>query len=295
MSSTDTKPLVVGVDGSAGARQAIRWAVRTAALYDAPLLLTHALGVPDHYAGVLPPTPKVVDAVWARGSALLNDAVRYAESLGAGDVRTEIREDSPNAVLLDVARGAQMLVLGAPEHHRLTDIVVLGPLAPQLSAHAPCPVVVVHGDQTDPATAPVVVGVDGSPLSERALALAFEEALRRRAPLTAVHAFSGAFAEAVLAEPIPDWPPLDRLEREILAERLAAWSEKYPSVQVRRELVHQSPGPALIEFSRNAQLVVVGSRGLGGFRGLLLGSTSQKLIYHAACPVMVVRPEKAAD
>jgi len=80
------------------------------------------------------------------------------------------------------------------------------------------------------------------------------------------------------------------MERLILAERLAGWSDKYPDVTVYREITQRGPGPALVEASRDVQLVVVGSRGRGGFHGLLLGSTSQQLIYHAACPVMVVRP-----
>ncbi|WP_028851380.1 universal stress protein [Thermocrispum municipale] len=295
MNPSQNKPFVVGVDGSDQARQAVRWAVRAATLREAPVLLTHALGVPDYYAGVLPPTPKVLDAVWARGNALLEEAADFAKSLGAVDVRTHIRDESPNVVLLEASVGAHALVIGAPEHSRIADMLVLGPLAPQLAAHARCPLVVVHGQQDEAAEGPVVVGVDGSELSERAISVAFDEAATRGAPLTAVHAWPGWYAEAILAEPLPDWPPLERIEQEILTDRLADWSKKYPSVTVRREVVQQSPGAALIESSKHAQLVVVGSRGRGGFGGLLLGSTSQKLIYHAASPVMVVRPDETGE
>src|SRR5690606_20639547 len=234
MNPSQNKPFVVGVDGSDQARQAIRWAVRAATLREAPVLLTHAIGVPDYYAGVLPPTPKVLDAVWARGNALLEEAADFAKSLGAVDVRTHIRDESPNVVLLEASVGAHALVIGAPEHSRIADTLVR------------CPLGVVHGQQDEAAEGPVVVGVDGSELSERAISVAFDEAATRGAPLTAVHAWPGWYAEAILAEPLPDWPPLERIEQEILTDRLADWSKKYPGVTVRREVVQQSPGAALI-------------------------------------------------
>jgi len=290
MNTTENSPYVVGVDGSVGARHAIRWASRAAVMHKAPVLLLHAIGVPEHYAGVLPPSPTVFEALWGRGNALLDEAAELAESFGVVDVRTEIREHSPNAELRDAARDARMLVLGAPGHGRLTDVVALSALAPQLSSHVACPVVVVHGDQIHPSDAPILVGIDGSPLSEQALAVAFEEASLRGVALTAIHAWEGWHVAAASAEPFPDWPTLEQMERLILAERLADWSDKYPDVTVYREITQRGPGPALVEASRDAQLVVVGSRGRGGFHGLLLGATSQQLIYHAACPVMVVRP-----
>lgn len=81
------------------------------------------------------------------------------------------------------------------------------------------------------------------------------------------------------------------IEQVVLAERIAGWSEKYPDVQVRRVVKRDKPRRTLLELSQSAQLVVVGSRGRGGFAGLLLGSTSQALVHHAGCPVMVVRQE----
>jgi nucleotide-binding universal stress UspA family protein len=89
---------------------------------------------------------------------------------------------------------------------------------------------------------------------------------------------------------LADWDATEGDEQRVLAERLAGWQEKYPGVEVRRELVRDRPRHALLEWSATAQLVVVGSRGRGGFRGMLLGSTSQALVQHAHCPVLVVRP-----
>lgn len=288
---------MVGVDGSDHSRQAIRWVAQAVSVRKASLTLVHALAVPDLYAGVLPPTPKVLEAVWSRGTNLLHEAAVFAERLGVPHVDTKLRDGTPNAVLREASRTARALVLGGPEHGRLGDTATFGSIAPQLAAHADCPVVVARGEQPDRVVsrAPVVVGIDGSPVSELAVAAAFEEASFRGVRLIAVHAWSGRFAEAVFAEPVADWPPLEQLERQLLAERLAGWSEKYPDVTVERRVVQQRPGHALVELSRNAQLVVVGSRGRGGFPGLLLGSTSQKLIYHAGCPVMVVRPDEVGE
>lgn len=89
MNTTENSPYVVGVDGSVGARHAIRWASRAAVMHKAPVLLLHAIGVPEHYAGVLPPSPTVFEALWGHGNALLDEAAELAESFGVVDVRTE--------------------------------------------------------------------------------------------------------------------------------------------------------------------------------------------------------------
>jgi nucleotide-binding universal stress UspA family protein len=81
---------------------------------------------------------------------------------------------------------------------------------------------------------------------------------------------------------------------ELLAERLAGWQDKYPDVAVRRVLTRAQPVEALLDNAADAQLIVVGSRGHGGFAGAILGSTSQALIYHAGCPLLVVRPTGGA-
>jgi nucleotide-binding universal stress UspA family protein len=132
-------------------------------------------------------------------------------------------------------------------------------------------VLVIRGQ--DNAVGPVVVGVDGSAGSGAAVGFAFEEAARRGTGLTAVHA----------------WGALEGAESRVLSESLAGWSQRYPEVAVRQELVRGRPAAALIEQSRSAQLVVTGARGRGSFAGLLLGSVSQAVLHHAECPVVVVR------
>jgi nucleotide-binding universal stress UspA family protein len=138
-----------------------------------------------------------------------------------------------------------------------------------------------------------VVGVDGSPVGEAAIEFAFEQASRLNAPLMAVHAWSDMVPAATFAV-VPhavDWAQIQTAELQLLCERLAGWQEKYPDVRVDRIVTQDRPAHSLLEQARDAQLVVVGSRGRGGVTGLLLGSTSQALLHHAPCPVAVVRPD----
>ena len=131
---------------------------------------------------------------------------------------------------------------------------------------------------------PVVVGIDGTPVSEAAIAFAFEAASARRAPLVAVHTWEGS----VIAE-LVDWQSVAVEAEEELAERLAGWGAKYPDVVVRRVVGRASAARALLDQSAQAQLVVVGSRGHGEVAGLLLGSVSNALVHAAGCPVAIVR------
>lgn len=157
--------------------------------------------------------------------------------------------------------------------------------------HAKCPVAVIHDEDplmSEPVSkAPVVVGIDGSPASEAATVIAFDEASRRGVNLVAVHAWSdmsyyelpGCEAAALLRE-----------AEETLGERLAGWQEQYPDVRIERVLVMDRPAHQLLEQSDRAQLTVLGSHGRGGFAGMLLGSVSSTVAESARMPVLVVRP-----
>src|SRR5690606_3692092 len=168
--------------------------------------------------------------------------------------------------------------------------LLLGSVAVGLGGHARCPLVVVRAVQDSEPTAPVVVGVDGSPLSDPALAFAFEAAAVRGVALEAVHAWRELVGDLDMAT-LLDWDAIETEERALLAERLAGWAEKYPDVPVRRVVTRERPARVLVEQSRGAQLVVVGSRGRGGFTGLVLGSVSHAVLHHAHCPVAVVRSD----
>jgi nucleotide-binding universal stress UspA family protein len=210
-------------------------------------------------------------------------------------VEQEVVTGFPVPVLSAEATRARLVVLGDRGLGGFTGLLV-GSVAVALSAHAPCPVVVVRGPTPGappPLEGPVVVGIDGSPTSEAALAFAFEAADLRGVPLLAVHTWTDYQIESTMVA-VLEGDAIDADEHRLLAERLAGWGEKYPDVRVQRLVTRYRPARTLLEQSAHAQLVVVGSRGRGGFAGMLLGSVSHAMLHHAGCPVAVVRPAAPA-
>jgi nucleotide-binding universal stress UspA family protein len=219
-----------------------------------------------------------------RGREILQQAEQAARDEGAFDIETEMLSGPVISTLIDLTKDAQMLVVGC-RGLGTVGRALMGSVSSALVHHAHCPVTVVHGEEHRTA-APVVVGVDGSPVSERAVAMAFDEAARRGVGLIAVHAWSDA---GVVEFPGFDFAPLQQAEREVLAERLAGWQERYPDVQVERVVAFDRPAPQLLLQAERAQLVVVGSHGRGGFAGMLLGSVSSAVVHGAKVPVLVAR------
>ncbi|WP_197319077.1 universal stress protein [Saccharomonospora sp. NB11] len=292
-------PIVVGVDDTEAAMRAVRWAAITAVKHRAPLRLVHASGFTDPYliGFTVPPPEMFREDLQERQRQALRTAEDIASRLDVPSVEATFVSDAAIPYLLHASHQARMVVVGSSGRTGLAGLMV-GSTTLALVSHAHSPVVSVRRDYPDAVAddrRPVVVGVDGSPLSERAVTHAFAEASRRGVALVAVHTWSDT-STAMLEERrlLTDWEPIHEYETRVLAERLAGWQEEYPDVHVERHVVKDRPRHELIERSREAQLVVVGSRGRGGFRGMLLGSTSQALIHHAACPVMIVRPDKHA-
>ncbi|TLW95047.1 universal stress protein [Saccharomonospora piscinae] len=290
-------PIVVGVDDTESAMRAVRWGALTAARHRAPLHLVHASGFSDPYifGFTVPPPEAFKEELRQRQQQALRTAERIATELAAPHVEARFEIESAIPTLLNLSHSARMVVVGSSGRTGLAGLVV-GSTTLALVSHAHSPVVSVRGDYPEAVaqdTRPVVVGVDGSELSVRAVGFAFEEAAFREVPLLAVHTWSDT-STAVFDEQrlYYDWEPVRDYESRLLSERLAGWQEHYPDVVVEREVVKDRPRHELLERSRSAQLVVVGSHGRGGFRGMLLGSTSQALIHHAGCPVMIVRPER---
>ena len=279
------RPVTVGVDGSVSSEQAVRWAAREARRRKAPLRVVQAVDptAPPHRYAVPGYGPDVHEIRIRAARAHLQDAARAAAEEASGvTVEQEILEGFPIAQLLDESRTAQLVVIGDRGLSGVAGLL-LGSVAVGLAARGACPVAVVRG-RTSAVEGPVVVGVDGSPVSEAALEYAFDAADARSAELVVVYAWRDLLLDRAT--------PLEAVEqqgRAELAERLAGWGGKYPDVRVRRVVVRDAPARTIVEQSAAAQLVVVGSHGRGSVGGLLLGSVSNAVLHRAECPVVVVR------
>jgi len=283
--------VVVGVDGSGSALDAVAWAAGEAGRRGRRLRLVHAL-LPLPQDG-LDSSDELRDELDRVARQWLREAADVARDAAPGvEPEPRLEQGDPVTVLLAESEKAHEVVVGSRGYGGFTGVMA-GSTAMALSAHALSPVVVVRGSTAR--RGPVVVGVDGSATGEAALARAFEQADLEGADLIAVHVW----------HPMPSWVSgialgeRDRVEmasehHRLLSERLAGWQEKHPDVHVERVVAEGHVARRLVDYSDTARLVVVGSRGRDGFAGLLLGSTSHALLHHAPCPVLVVRGERRA-
>jgi nucleotide-binding universal stress UspA family protein len=211
-------------------------------------------------------------------------------------VSTAVVDRLPSKVLAEESRRRALLVIGSRGHGGFSRLL-LGSTAVDVTANAACPVTVIPapaaGDAGSSRSGDVVVGVDDSAGSERALEFAFSRAAQRLARLAAVHVWHlptvyGAYggAELLLTDP-------DRVEAEasaLLSRALGPWQERYPQVEVTSQVIRGHVVDALVEASRTqGEVVVVGARGRSVLAGTILGSLSQGLLHHAAGPVVIVR------
>lgn len=285
-------PVVVGVDGSPPAVEAARWAGNEARSLSRSLHVVHA----SVWSMVSHPVPPAVPD--GHRQAMLDLARRWVREAGNAaraaapgvEVVERVVVGEPAAVLIGESRHAREVVVAS----RGLDSPVadlLGSTALRVAQHADCPVVVIRNSPVDDLGGPVVVGVDRSAGSDAAVEFALEYAARCAAPLVALHTWSDV---RISERDNPvwrtfDWATVAAEQEQLLAERLATWQEKSPDVEVRQVVARDRPVHRLLEAATGAQLLVVGSRGRGGVRGMQLGSTSQSLLYVAPCPIAIVR------
>ncbi|MFD1939994.1 MULTISPECIES: universal stress protein [Nonomuraea] len=279
--------IVVGVDGSRAGLEAVGWAAAEAALRRVPLRVVHAIHrwavetEQGRYAGVARWMREGAQTVLAAG---VDRALREHPGL---TVEAEILPGDPRAALIRASERAELLVVG---NHGLSAVrgLLVGSVAYGVAGHTPCDVVVVR-ETPAVSSGEIAVGLDSSPWTAHVLTFAFAEAALRGAALRAVHVWNryetGGGFQAVPDDFFED----ERNEVRQLEETLAGWSERYPDVTVIKEIVQGHPVDALREAARGADLLVVGSRGRGGLKGLVLGSVSHAMLHHSPVPLAVIR------
>jgi nucleotide-binding universal stress UspA family protein len=291
-SVSNHRGVVVGVDGSPGSRGAVDWAARDAELRNVPLTVMHveSTAAISSWADV-PMSQEFWSAMDRRAEDLVSEALGWVSDAISTSPRIAVRHQVVTAAvvptMVDVSKDADLVVVGCRGLGGVKG-ALLGSVSSALVHHAHCPVAVIHDEGPVPpgaSQAPVAVGIDGSPASELATSMAFEEASLRGVDLVAIHAWTDHtddFVDGYLGN-LGEWA------EEALAERLAGWAERYPDVTVHRVVAKARPAQTLLEHSEKAQLLVVGSHGRGGFEGLLLGSVSSAVVRGARMPLIVAR------
>lgn len=291
-------PIVVGVDGTYTAIRAARWAAFIAEKFAAPLHIVNTkpyigLNLSDSVANL-----RASEMAAQNDSAQsILQAAEHAVRADYPDLEvTTTRACSPaDEALTELSRQARLIVLGSEEMSLGTAILV-GSTTVAVAAHSRCPVVAWRGALVAPTEEPIVLGVDGVHNSGAAIASAFEFADRLGVGIVAVHAWSTRRSPGDVTLPFMiDWDEIESDERQLLADAIAPWIKLHPDVGVTCVVEPDRPSRALLSQLRNAQLVVVGSRGRGLLAGTVLGSTGLNLLHHSPVPVMICRAAERDD
>ena len=279
MSSTEV--ILVGVDGSTESLAAVKWAADRGARTGARIhcLCTYALA--SYSAAALDGGYAVLDdeALKAGAEQVVEEAKAVARERGATHVSGSTEPGDPAGVLIDFSAEVDMIVVGSRGGGGFADRL-LGTVSSALPAHSKCPVVVVPRHTSGKNFTPVeriVVGVDGTDQPSCALKRAISEASLWNARVTAVSAVPIAVGPSVMT-----WTPTGVDHSALLAQVREGMDAAITAA------LDGSAASLLIEFSTAVDLVVVGTRGRGGLAGVLLGSTSQTVLGHSTCPVMIV-------
>lgn len=283
--------IIVGYDGSEGSTLALRWAAQAAQQRGRTLELVTTWSMPSADLGIGATgtlQSELIDEIRREAATANEEGLEIAAQMGA-NAMGEVLVGRTAAALVHHSEGAEMVVVGSHGSGGLTGYL-LGSVSRQVATHAQCPTVVVRPLKQD--ARDMVVGVDGSAHSLKALEWAFEQASFSGMALRVLHSWeippTWSMVEVPSYEPEVLIRDYGNAELRETSEAMSGYREKYPDVKVRQEVMKGSPVKALVKASESAALLVVGSRGLGGFRGLLLGSVSHAVVHKAASPVAVV-------
>ncbi|MEV0646300.1 universal stress protein [Phytomonospora sp. NPDC050363] len=283
---TESPPITVGVDGSSSSPATTAHAAAIATRRGAPLRIVHAYLNPLYsypmlaYAG----DPSDVE-MREHAERILRELVESVRADNPGlDVEGEFVDGTAAAALVERSAGSAVTVIGSRGHGGFAGLL-LGSVSTQVAGHGSGPVVVVHDRDGERAEdAPVAVGYDASEGSESALLFAADEALSR-----------GTVLEVLCFHTPGDDEERPKAE-EIVADAVRRLTASHPDLKVDGQAVEgMDPAFRLITRSRSAALTVVGSRGMGGFTGMLLGSVGRTLLHHAYGPIAVVHPREVRD
>jgi len=286
--------IIVGIDGSPGSEAALRWACHEATLRPAAIIALVAW-TPDGRPRSVYHLAAHADlhGLMTAARTLLDTSIAHVhDDYPAIEVTPVARQAEPVAALIELAAQADLVVVGA-RGDRVMRRLAAGSVSQGVVHHSPMPVVVAR-DHAHPGNADrraVVAGVDGSVMSLAALRWAASEAAIRRVPLRVVHSWGGLdplYSDVLLSSA----PVVTQLARTLLDDAVKLGLDGAPEVEIQPIVASDAPALALLRESSNAQLLVVGGRGRGGFAELPLGSVSHQCVLHAACPVAVVRSDQ---
>ncbi len=283
--------IIVGVDGSEAAKGALRWAAAEARLRGQPLVAVMAWGFLDqhHQLADAPFDPAYDDAEAHRALAAYVTHVLGPDATDDVELRPVCDLAAP--ALIDASADASLLVVGARGLGGFARLL-LGSVTRKVLHEAACPVAVIRGDdRSEPAAGRVVVGTDGSKAADLAVAWALEEARLRGASLEVVHAWHLPYLVPYPSVTVAlDTAPFEETAAETLKAAIARLDPR-PDDRITTCVSMTGAAGLLLQEAEGAELVVVGSRGLGAVKRAVLGSVSHQVAQHASCPVVVVPDE----
>lgn len=295
------RPVVVGTDGSVSSQGALAYGAWEADRRDCPLRLVHSysLSVPYAVMGFTPDPAEFTRAIDAARAMLAESEERVKEAYPRLRTEAAVVAGSAGGALVDESVEASVVVVGSRGLGGFAGLT-LGSVGAQLAAHSRAPVVVIRppGEPgrlgAAPPSLPIVVGIDGIPDSDAALAFGFDQAWARGVALIALYAWWMVPVSGLERQPSHDLAEAEEEARMLLAEATAGWRETYPDVEVKLLPAHAvNPTISLLDASRDAGLLVVSRHGGNALTRLLLGSVGDIAVREAPCPVAVV-PERTA-